>query len=109
MSTLPRQAQQKAAVHERRAAHFPPRVREPNSALEATVRYFHAMNYDAARDRQQPLHSGDEQRILLDRDLDILRFDAGERRLVSSRSLSNTSTGGSQFAAGARASPGRKN
>jgi hypothetical protein len=38
------------------------------------------MNHSAARDRRQPPHSGDEQRILLDRDLDILRFDAGQRR-----------------------------
>src|SRR5262249_43567108 len=80
ISTLLRQAQQKAAVYERRAAHFPPCVRESNSALKATMRYFHAMNHRAARGRRQPLHSGDEQRISLDRDLDILRFDAGERR-----------------------------
>src|SRR5215470_11721679 len=80
ISTLRRQAQQKAAVHERRAAYFPACARKPNSALEAAVRYFHAMNRSAARDRRQPPHPGDEQRILVDRDLDILRLDAGERR-----------------------------
>src|SRR5262249_50809087 len=80
ISTLLRQAHQKAAVHERRAAHFPLRARKAYPPLKATVRYFHAMNHSAARDRWQPLHSGDEQRISLDRDLDILRFDAGERR-----------------------------
>src|SRR6516225_3152183 len=80
ISTPLRQAQQKAAVHERRAAHFPLRARKTYPPLKATVRYFHAMNHGAARDRRQPLHAGDEQRIPLDRDLDILGFDAGERR-----------------------------
>src|SRR5262249_62119818 len=75
-----RQAQQKAAVHERRAPHFPLRARKTYPPLKATVRYFHAMNHGAARDRRQPPHAGDEQRISLNRDLDILRFDAGERR-----------------------------
>src|SRR6201982_4295296 len=80
ISTLRRQAQQQAAVHERRAAHFPLRARKTYPSFEAPVRYFHAMNRSAARDRRQPPHPGDEQRISLDRDLDTLRLDAGERR-----------------------------
>src|SRR6516165_4695467 len=80
MSTLRRQAQQQAAVHERRAADFPACARKPNLPLKTTVRYFQAMNRSAARDRRQPPHPGDEQRISVDRDLDILRFDAGKRR-----------------------------
>src|SRR5260221_12407413 len=80
ISTLRRQAQQQAAVHERRAAHFPLRARKTYPSLEAPVRYFQAMNRSAARDRRQLAHPGDEQRILLDRDFDILRLDAGERR-----------------------------
>src|SRR6266566_2355914 len=80
ISTPRRQAQQKAAVHERRAAHFPLRARKTYPSLKAPVRYFQAMNRSVARDRRQPPHPGDEQRILLDRDLDILRLDAGERR-----------------------------
>src|SRR5262245_39892787 len=80
ISTLLRQPQQKAAVRERRAAHFPLRARKTYPSLKAPVRYFHAVNRSATRDRRQPPYSGDEQRILLDRDLDILRFNAGERR-----------------------------
>src|SRR6516225_1956012 len=79
-STLRRQAQQQAAVHEGRAAHFPLRARKTYPPLKTAVRYFQAMNRSAARDRRQPPQPGDEQRILLDRDLDILRFDAGKRR-----------------------------
>src|SRR5207302_9376043 len=80
ISTPRRQAQQKAAVHERRAAHFPLRARKTYPSLKAPVRYFQAMNRSAARDRRQPPHSSDEQRISVDRDFDILRLDAGERR-----------------------------
>src|SRR6266481_1993938 len=80
ISTLRRQAQQKAAVHERRAAHFPLRARKTYPSLKAPVRYFQAMNRSAARDRRQLAQPSDEQRILLDRDLDILRLDPGERR-----------------------------
>src|SRR5260370_41180975 len=80
ISTLRRQAQQQAAVHERRAAHFPLRARKTYPSLEAPVRYFQAINRSAARDRRQLAHPGDEQRILLDRDFDILRLDAGARR-----------------------------
>src|SRR5260370_4517989 len=80
VSTVRRKAQQQAAVHERRAAHFPLRARKTYPSLEAPVRYFHAMNRRAARDRRQPPHPGDEQRISVDRDLDILRLDAWERR-----------------------------
>src|SRR5262249_62256512 len=53
---------------------------QPAPPLKATVGYFQATNHGAAPDRRQPPHAGDEQRISLNRDLDILRFDAGERR-----------------------------
>src|SRR5262249_49391808 len=79
-STLWRQAQQPAAVHEGRAADFPACARKPNAPLKAAVRYFQAMNRGAARDRRQLAQPGDEQRISVDRDLDILCFDAGKRR-----------------------------
>jgi len=52
MSTLRRQAQQQAAVQERRAAQFPLRARKTYPPFKTAVRYFQAMNGGAARDRR---------------------------------------------------------
>src|SRR5262249_53286960 len=80
ISTLRDNTQHEATVHERGTAEFPAFTGKPNAALKATVRYFHAMDCRAIRACRHAPQAGNEQHASLDRKLDVLRLDAGQRR-----------------------------
>src|SRR5262249_52026558 len=80
MSPRVRAGENETAVHERGAAQLPTLVREPQPALEPPVRDFQTMDGGAVHAGGQLPYAGDAQHAALDRDLDLLGFDAGQCR-----------------------------
>src|SRR5262249_35333031 len=73
------EVEHQAAVHEGGAVHLPAFAGQPNPALEAAVRDSHAIDRGAVHAGGQLPHAGDAQHAALDRNLDVLRFDTGQR------------------------------
>ena len=103
------QAQQKATVLEHRAAELPPPGRQSDAALEATVGNLQALDRRAAPGCGQPSHSCDAQQSgSTETSISCGSTPGRAATIVSSRSVSNTSTGGSQFGIGTTAEAGLK-
>src|SRR3954470_2301629 len=79
-SAFPDQAQDKTPAHEFRPLEFEPTCRQPDSAFEAAIRNLQAVDRRAPCHRRQDPRSGDGQFICVERSLDLLGRDTGQRR-----------------------------